>query len=1403
MRKLFLLLPAMLLGLFLAVLDGFHFVNAGIDPSCAGNICSATVSVGGSDVTYSYTLNHKDSGMALKVRFQSDGHNAEVDPVRFSITTNQPFDTVTSLKNPDPAKLLPPDQSINLTNTQVERLSDASGLVGDVDFVQNLNFNNPSPGTISVTLDISQFGGSTIIGPLTVQIDAVSPSNKDESEDLTAIFGGGYLHCADSIDNDMDFVTDCADSDCVGESIGAGSVCEAVESTCNDGLDNDGDGLIDCADPQCNGQPGNPAETKFCGFENGGAGNSNCADGFDNDGNGMTDCHDNAPGTGCWKTGFQDCAPAENTALLCDDNIDNDRDSDYLDDLDTNAGTGIDCRDYDCAGIGPKCPTSERLRWDSGSGTFVDDQSQCFNGFDDDLDGDVDCSDIDCLGAADGPQQCAGFEAYLPPSPLDPTGDPFPAFYFNFCSDGIDNDGDALIDGADPDCQDGSGFGRFGACGPVSGQEDISFLSCSDGVDNDLDTSIDCADAQCQGLMVGRRGCLDGTCSGAGTDPLDTDVALCRPGESDATVCGDGFDNDADGQIDCSDAGCVGLNHGPPVLGGFICSAAESGAECTDGEDNDSDGDIDCMDSGCQDGIQCAQRPPAGWTTTACVTVPNTTAATQIIAGGNVSFEHNDHIYVNGSYQMRFTGSGPFTSLTLVIGDAIDSANAFPFDAGTGNCSISGPSASQMTYISTDPDVGTIFGNEGETIASLDVTLTCTTTSAIPMGPEDFTVAYVANRNSVVEFGENTAFVQVYENTPPTVSSIEVEGEVGGQVDLTVGSGFRFQVIPNNDPSGICKCFTSIGGGLHGDTADGDCQNDTASLGLTFANDFAGFPIDAHAVDGAANESATSSRTVNVNVVPAVKDNLTLGEDGNGATVYTYRAGDDMNLTAAFETDTLSNFDAATCDVYVYDKNWAGGFQASSVMPAAAGNELTCIGTWSVTALSAGQYFVLIQTTDSSGDTVRSNTQAFLKCENADVGTGDCEDADFDNDGTPEGRFTPDSYASPRAPTYPGEPTALPGHACDNCQNFYNPSQLDKNANGIGDSCEAGVVGRCQYKTCSGSGTACTTDADCSDPDRCIVVDQGMCAINCTVDADCTPPTTEFAGVCNIDWGICTGDPSSEGNCCFSNADCSGAGAECEALVAPFIETTSGQIYSAGNIQSTEESPVFNATYCLQSGGEITNFTSQFGCNLPSSPGYELPKSQKNYVGSFGILDVNGILGGKYGALQTVAAPPSVLQGGIYHYTSNLTLSSPIVFSNGAGAVRGNGLVIVEGADLIINANMSYQDQNVSDLKNLASIGWIVLESGGTGGNIIVNGDVTQLVGAFFAENKISTGLSDEQLNITGMMVAESFDFERDYASRTGGSEKVEFDARVILNPPPGLTDVTRTLPGFQSISAQ
>ncbi len=61
--------------------------------------------------------------------------------------------------------------------------------------------------------------------------------------------------CDDGLDNDGDGHTDCADSDCIGQTGPCEGTCEQSETTCNDFFDNDGDGAADCADSDCFGDP--------------------------------------------------------------------------------------------------------------------------------------------------------------------------------------------------------------------------------------------------------------------------------------------------------------------------------------------------------------------------------------------------------------------------------------------------------------------------------------------------------------------------------------------------------------------------------------------------------------------------------------------------------------------------------------------------------------------------------------------------------------------------------------------------------------------------------------------------------------------------------------------------------------------------------------------------------------------------------------------------------------------------------------------------------------------------------------------------------------------------------------------------------------------------------------------
>jgi hypothetical protein len=116
------------------------------------------------------------------------------------------------------------------------------------------------------------------------------------------------------------------------------------------------------------------------------------------------------------------------------------------------------------------------------------------------------------------------------------------------CDDGIDNDCDGLVDGADPDCA---------GCTPTSATD----VTC-DGIDDDCNGLID------DGYVPLDIFCGIGECTAPGTiECVDgSTVEVCIPGDplpegpdGDPT-CSDTLDNDCDGDTDLNDADCQ-----PPV----------------------------------------------------------------------------------------------------------------------------------------------------------------------------------------------------------------------------------------------------------------------------------------------------------------------------------------------------------------------------------------------------------------------------------------------------------------------------------------------------------------------------------------------------------------------------------------------------------------------------------------------------------------------------------------------------------------------------------------------------------------------------------------------------------------------------------------------------------------------
>jgi len=83
--------------------------------------------------------------------------------------------------------------------------------------------------------------------------------------------------------------------------------------------------------------------------------------------------------------------------------------------------------------------------------------------------------------------------------------------------------------------------------------------SCTNGIDEDGNGLVDCDDSVCSDTEVCRAGCFDGVDNNA-DGATDCDSWSCTGSEAclSITGCSDGEDNDENGLIDCDDPACAG-----------------------------------------------------------------------------------------------------------------------------------------------------------------------------------------------------------------------------------------------------------------------------------------------------------------------------------------------------------------------------------------------------------------------------------------------------------------------------------------------------------------------------------------------------------------------------------------------------------------------------------------------------------------------------------------------------------------------------------------------------------------------------------------------------------------------------------------------------------------------------
>jgi hypothetical protein len=362
---------------------------------------------------------------------------------------------------------------------------------------------------------------------------------------------------------------------------------------------------------------------------------------------------------------------------------------------------------------------------------------------------------------------------------------------------------------------------------------------------------------------------------------------------------------------------------------------------------------------------------------------------------------------------------------------------------------------------------------------------------------------------------------------------------------------------------------------------------------------------------------------------------------------------------------------------------------------------------------------------------------------------------------------------------------------------------MDNNGNGLQD---------CQEVACQASPVCVETPqngAACQDG----IDNDGNGFVDC-LDALCSAsPVCVLAGEATAVDPV-TGLPVGQDAACSDGTDNDGNGlADCadqNCLNAPictpaWLQAKFGNVYAQAGISGVAKS---HATYCLTSDGDITGFTSSSTCiEAQSGQDIHLPNETTGYQGSLGRIDIAGILSGRYGAVVSnpVSVPPS-LDGKVYVVNGDYTLGATTFLNQSGPTARGNGLLVVQG-NLTIGGNLSYPSNVLTQyVRNLASFGVIVMRDPqtGQGGGIYIAPGVTHIVGAYFAEDTLHTGTLcpssmscalDQPLTIMGLAAARRFSFERGYHNASMAAETIINDSRAVANPPPGMQEVSQSLP--------
>lgn len=306
-----------------------------------------------------------------------------------------------------------------------------------------------------------------------------------------------------------------------------------------------------------------------------------------------------------------------------------------------------------------------------------------------------------------------------------------------------------------------------------------------------------------------------------------------------------------------------------------------------------------------------------------------------------------------------------------------------------------------------------------------------------------------------------------------------------------------------------------------------------------------------------------------------------------------------------------------------------------------------------------------------------------------------------------------------------------------------------------------------------------------------------------------------------------------------------------------FLATEQGDVYVRDGITNPGSgfSPTqYQSTYLLLTNGSITQFDTEAGSDFEDTSfqlegsDLETPDATNDFETEIGVIEMDKlttVVSGSeniYGQEITTNGSGSLaslaggtfLDGGVYIFddgsaSQSYTLDESVTFLNGTSATpsstsyNGSGTIVIEG-DLTIDRNIFYNNTDLQDIRNLASVAWIIR------GDLTIGENVSNLVGNFFVvgddsvdldgDGLITYGDSDgviytaapggggtngSQLVVYGLMLSRKFDLNRNYEGVGSGaasgedepSELIIYDGRIVANTPPGFQDFSSLLPEF------